>query len=407
MPDTVPKLPIALQKVVDAIGSEESARRFRRLFEVGTSAMNALTDLDLTLYEEEDFELEEPLWEILAPTMRDTVNTVNELLDTIRVEFPLQANEGELKVDTAFDDMFAEEAPHDKDGFEFPWSEDGPDTLDSKVRAVTQLVQAISGRLAHEVTSFGEGIRQPSVVSDRWYLLDHIAASRGKFRAGIAEIIFQVARVFAQVGKDEVVPSYIDDIESSRLLRQHLTMLRQHCRVHHLRLQISTQGEQIRAAADKLLQTLQEFSKCPAYPYFRAADKRSFIAVRSELRSLLEQDDLDARRAARAAEGLARFLDSLATINRRELLIVSDQTTMSHAEMCLADATTQLLSDDVSVGKSSLQGGIEHCRHLFGRSEGLDDVLRLLAKLDFEVLEVADMLAVCGALQQQLSLINL
>ncbi|MEZ4270869.1 MAG: hypothetical protein R3C68_05390 [Myxococcota bacterium] len=407
MVDQSVTLPDALQRVIDHIPAQAQPESFRKVFTTATIALNALGAINLGRYEHEEFDISDgSLWETLAPTMRDTLNTVNQLLELIRNEFPLVVRDNELQVETAFDDMFERTEPSaSTTTTRYPWREMSETTNPQmKFIEVTKVLRGISGGLAKEITAFGEGIRKPSIVADRWYLLDHVAEFRGKFRTGICEMIFHAAHAFADVDKEDVVPAFRDDLGNSALLRRMLTIMRRRCRIFHTRMASSQDRSVQRRWALSIIQEMEVFVRSPAYPHFRASDKRSFIAQRAELTDILAKDDFSSTQLIRSADGLARFLDSLTTINHRELLLLHDQEAMSHSEMLLAAANTALMGDDVKRGRDHLYEAFRRCEAIFGYDEVFDNIIRVLSKVDLALMDVDDCLAATAMLQRQLSL---
>ena len=395
-------LPEALSRILDCIADPANAQRFQTVFESATDALGALSELDLSDYEREEFELgEQPLWEYLAPAVRDTINAVNAFLETVRNQFPLTVRDGELHVDDAFDTIFGPPVPESTSEADFPWS-DEPQTLENKLKEVIELLLAICEQLSKDVTEFGEAVRRPSVVSDRWYLLDHVSACRGRFRAGIGEMLYQAAQVFSEVSKEEVVPHYAADLKDATELRRALTLLRRRSRIIHSRLQQANDAAEAQDRIRELLEQVHIFTKEPSYAVFRAADKRSVIHIRHDLKNASTSESLTVRQAIRLSDGFARFLETLTTINRREHLTVNDQDAASHAEMKLADAVHHLMMNDLREGRELLTQAMAQSQRIFGRSDSFDDILRVLSKIELRTLALDDLLAVAETLQQQL-----
>src|SRR5689334_5051499 len=208
---------------------------FEAFFLAADTAIDALGELDFSEYEREEIgSADLSVWEALAPVIRDTIVDVNKLLTVVKQEIPEEPVTEEAGSDDAFDDAFGgggEAAPKEKK------KAAGPADPRKKVKDAQQIIHAIAGALAKEVTAFGEGIRKPVVMADRWNLLAHLGEFRGKFRAGIGEMVFLGASAFSPVRKDQVVPRYREETEDAAALRRTLAVLASVVRAENEKLQ--------------------------------------------------------------------------------------------------------------------------------------------------------------------------
>ena len=87
------------------------------------------------------------------------------------------------------------------------------------------MVSAVSMGLRRDVTRLGERLRNPSVVSDTWNLISDLLEFRGRLRAGIGELIYQLASTVEDVERINVVPGYALDLSQALLVRNAATNL--------------------------------------------------------------------------------------------------------------------------------------------------------------------------------------
>lgn len=378
-----PALLPALQEVIALLPPGEDQRRLAAVFGAAVVAIEALGELDFSDYEREEIgSADLSVWEALAPVIRDTIVDVNALLNVVKQEIPELAPDAPAapaEADVALDDFFGEPAK--------VAPSPGPGVADPqrKVREAEEIILAIASSLAREVTAFGEGIRKPVVMADRWNLLSHLGEFRGKFRAGIGEMVFLGASAFAPVRKDHVVPFYQEETREAVTLRRTLTVLSGVVRAENAKLQLEEPPE-ARLRALRLLRDLETFRTSSAYPLLRPGDKRSFIKSRAELLALANDPGSKPKAMKLSVEGLDKFLDSLSVINRRETLIVHDREALAAAALCLERSEAAVVAGDLPRARLHCTGAAGAGQRLYGRDRELDTVLRGLRKIDIATL---------------------
>ena len=390
-----PELSPALRQALAAIPTGEDRGRFVAFFEAAAVAIDALGELDFARYEKEEIGTADlSVWEALAPVIRDTIVDVNALLTVVKERLPGPAAVAGGDADAAFDEMFGE-APAAAAPAPRPAA-----APRGKVDEAAGVIHAIAGSLAREVTAFGEGIRKPVVMADRWNLLAHLSEFRGKFRAGIGEMVFQGAQAFAPVRKEEVVPGYHDEIDEAVQLRRTLAVLAGLVRAENEKLQGEGPAE-ARLRALRLLRDVDTFRRSQAWGLLRPGDKRSFIQARGELATLANDVAAKPKALKLAVEGLDKFLDSLSVINRRETLTVHDREALAAAALGLERA--ELALPDASRAAAELAGGLGAAQRLYGRDRALDGLLRSLRRLDVAALSAPQLRAVLDAVRARIA----
>ena len=340
-------------------------KRVTMLLMAAAEAIFKLADLDLVRHEsdaEEHSSHSLAVWEELAPVMADTVNSSNALILTAQTAFPPKAHKDqEDDLDAAFGPSGGDDAP-----------DQGDETLEEQLAS---LVDAVSSGMRRDVTRLGERLRNPTVMADPWNLISDLLEFRGRLRAGIGELIYQVCLMSNQdVERAQVVPGYASDLEAAVLLRAASTNLSFLFRGHARRISGSSE-DRIGAALADALKDLSSFSRTRALQALRTADKRIFLETRDTL-SLLVKTGGPAGQMKSGAENMARFLDSLSVISRRENLRLHDRARLAGSGRLLESAQEALGGGDLSRARLHLVEVVRWTWALYGRDPQVDAYLR-------------------------------
>jgi hypothetical protein len=306
--------------------------------------------------------------------MGQTVDSVNRLLEVAAQTFPPQEQSDDIDgLDDAFGPGDGSSAPLVEGEMEGPEGE------------ITSITQAVSGGLRGDVARLGERLRNPNVVADRWNLASDLLEFRGRLRAGIGELIYQVASTTIEVDRTEIVPGYAEDLASALLLRQAATNVAFLFRGHARRV-AGTSEERLPAALQDAFRDVTAFSRTRALPLLRTADKRIFLEARARLARLVEGPNATLRGARDVVENLARFFDSLSVISRRENLRIHDRAQLAAVGRHLEAAQSTLAWP--ATARDHLVGAFAAASSLYGRDLQLDAHLR--AQRHFPVEWLAD-----------------
>ena len=353
-----------LREVVDRCDDEALRPRVAILLDAAAEAIYLLQDLQLIPLDEPDALSSQSLaaWEELAPVMGQTVASVNRLLDAARQTFPPLHEHEDLD---GLDDAFSL-----GDGDLPPMVSPEPEGAEEEITSITQ---AVSGGLKGDLARLGERLRNPSVVADRWNLVSDLLEFRGRLRAGIGELIYQVASTTMEAERTEIVPGYADDLEAALLLRQAATNLAFLFRGHAKRFATTTE-ERVLAALTDATRDVSAFSRTRALPALRTADKRIFLETRTRLVKLATSERPGLRAARETVENLARFFDSLSVISRRENLRVHDRAQLAAVGRHLEAAQSAVQIPETA--RHHLVSAVASCAPLYGKDIQLDAYLR-------------------------------
>jgi hypothetical protein len=298
------------------------------------------------------------LWEELAPVMSETVESVNQLVAVAEEVFPARA---EADLDASFDAAF-----------EVASSDSAPERAPSKEEEIAAMVSAVSMGLRRDVARLGERLRNPSVVSDTWNLISDLLEFRGRLRAGIGELIYQLASTVEEVERIKVVPGYAMDLAQALLVRNASANLSFLFRGHARRIAASP-DERLAAVLAEALRDVHAFTRTRALLALRTADKRIFLETREKLQALSLENPLRPREVKLTAENLARFLDSLSMVSRRENLRLHDRQHLAEASAAVEIARQ---TTEASSVRSGLVRAVAAASALYGRDAQLDAFLR-------------------------------
>lgn len=365
-------LPPALQRVLAVIQEPESRERHRRFFAGALDAIARLTAIDLSgAGRGHPGEHDTALWESIAPALRDALHAVHAYFEMVLEVFPTPP---ERVVADNWDDVFAENGEHAATAV------DGPPK--SPMEATLEVLHTILRQLQSEIGSFGRDLRNPAKVFDHWRLLDMLGAFRGKFRHGIGEMLYAAASLHDDANRDEVVPFWRSEVNASVCLRRGLYDLRQ--RVRTYRQVLDTMTAVPHSWVQALLNELTVFHGTDAYRFMRWDDKPSFNDACLAVANLAAERVEDLRKVLPVVEGLVAFLDLLALINRRAILIIHDQQVLREA---LASIDS-VLQDTVrgAEARRLMQLALTHAEQVHGRDGDLDKVIDTLGRIPIQEL---------------------
>jgi len=210
-------------------------------------------------------------------------------------------------------------------------------------------------------------------VSDPWMLISDLLEFRGRVRAGLGELIYQVCSFVAEVDRQDVVPGYLADLDNGLIVRQATSNLAFLFRGHTKRIG-AAHDDRILGALQDALKDLHAYSRTRALPSLRTSDKRIFLETRATLYKLVKVSPPRSRDIKNAVENLARFLDSMSVVSRRENLRLHDRAQLAKAGRHLEAAQFNLGTPDVA--RTELTDAVRAAAALYGRDVQLDAYLR-------------------------------
>jgi hypothetical protein len=349
--------------------------RVGKLLQTAKDATRQLAEVDLVKFEADAEEGSHSLavWEEVAPVMAQTVGSVNRLMAVAEEVFPAQPDSDlDEDLDAAFSpgNTGKQREIH---------------VVESDEQSIARVVTAVCSGLKRDVSRLGERLKNPTVVADPWNLVADLLEFRGRLRTGIGELIFEIASRVDDLTRADIVPGYAEDLQQALLVRQATTNLAFLFRGHAKRI-AQAAGDKVAQALKDALRDVHAFSRTRALPGLRTHDKHIFLDARAQLHQLARQKPPEAAAIRQGVENLARFLDSLALISRRENLRVHDREQLAAAGRALEAARERL--EQPARARIALLEALRAAAALYGRDAQLDAYLR--AQRHFPVDWIAD-----------------
>src|SRR5256885_6969955 len=336
--------------------------RVTLLLLAAAEAIVKLGEVDLVRYEtdEEQGGHTLALWEEMAPVTGSTVQRVNEVVAGATAQFPPPPETStEDDLDAAFGPASSAPAAAKK--------------ARNAEEEIAGLVAAVCSGMRRDGTRLGDRLRNPTVMSDPWMLIQDLLEFRGRVRAATGELIYQVCSFVSEVERKDVVPGYLGELEGSLLVRQATINLAFLFRGHAKRV-ASAGDNRILAVLKDALRDVHSFSRTRALPALRTSDKRIFLETRATLYRLAKVTPPATREIRQAVENLARFLDSMSVVSRRETLRLHDRAQLVRAGRHLEAAQFNLRRPEVA--RRELADAVKAALALYGRDVQLDAYLR-------------------------------
>jgi hypothetical protein len=361
MPDDVQPITKRLINVADRFQGR-LRERVGKLLQSAKDATRQLAEVDLVRFEADVEEDSHSLavWEEVAPVMAQTVESVNRLIAVADEVFPWATEDEAIDLDAAFSPSGGDRVRDVR-------------VVESDEEGIARVVSGVCSALKRDVSRLGERLKNPTVVADPWNLVADLLEFRGRLRAGIGEMIFEIASRVEELTRGDVVPGYAEDLQQALLVRQATTNLAFLFRGHAKRIAQAAEGR-IVATVQDALRDVQAFSRTRALQGLRTHDKHIFLDTRAQLHQLTRQKPPDVRSIRQAIENLARFLDSLSVISRRENLRVHDREQLAAAGRALESARERIAQPPRA--RIALLEALRAATALYGRDAQLDAYLR-------------------------------
>lgn len=332
-------LPPKLEAILASQPDQDFAARTHMVCLAAGRTISQLGELDLIQYEEPDVDgsADLSMWEQVAPIIGSTISEVNTLCAQIEASFPvgeLLVDQAQLKVDNAF--------------------------------------QTGAADLKAQVMSFGMGMRDPSVVGDRWNLITTLQTFRFKFRDRIGKMVWEAASAFTDCKRREVEPGYDEALSSTLVVRAMTADLRRLMRVRIHKVSEAAPNEML-GQGQQMEKELNAFGRTAAWRALRAQDKKGILEFRRNLRQLIAAGEPSKIDLLGLLEPFVEFVDGFAGISNREILVQHDQEVLAQVGVTLERAMN---TDGYDLQLSAFKEALDSGQTLYGRSVDFDSFLR-------------------------------
>lgn len=354
--------------VLARIGDVDERARAHDALDAVAQALEVVRRLDLAPHELADTgALDLSAWNALAPEVRTLLVAVRGAVEQLRVLYPppLASGTGDLAstdLDFAFGEFDAFEEATEVEGAESA-SGFGPDRgpqVDAALADETDplpVLAALTGMLDEDLCKFGQRMRSPQLVADRWALLGELHELRGTCIQCLDAVAAAVLRPHTSQPVESFLPDYASALTRTVRLRTRIVDL--HAEAKELQTILAADAEQVDLVFRRLDDLLRGFAADSSYGDLRPLDKQQIL----QFRIWLLQVGPGWSGAAHRLEDFVRFLEVMRDINRRE--------TLQHHDRDKLDLVTMLLESDepVEAVKPELES-------LYGRWEPLDRIVR-------------------------------
>lgn len=201
-------------------------------------------------------------------------------------------------------------------------------------------------------------------------LLDDTQSSASE---GVHALVSAVYEAFVpHVDPATVVPGYLTSLGRALLVRRGLAQLATTLGPNNEVLQSddTERHEQILATIRDVMQHFVGSVVCRA---MRAADRWQMVEFQQQIATQ------PMRLARQTSEGLVKYLESLRSINQREVLVIHDQRALENVRDALANAR-QLLDISPKVAQEMLDKAHSEAQRLRGRNPATDQLLLQLER---------------------------
>jgi len=404
------------QRVLDAVHPAEAHTFTAVLIDRGLAALRDMREMEETIYEVY-VETGQEMWHLIDTTAllealaRRTLGGIRKLAALLDAERDMSADVGGDD-DLEFD-LSSEAEPSAGSSGEADLGLDQRDIDSALDHLAAGLGRSDEERLAvvrSQAEATGYGLRSQltdfdarfaAACADGGYTL--ALRQLDDIRNALTDAVFALLSCIGEtylgkLDKSEVLPGHRGTLEKSIFVRKGLTELRRTINACNARIQDQREQPLVSERAfEHLARTLGAFLHGEVLRVMRPAD-------RWEVERLGEAIiDRPWQEARLACEGLDKFLDSLVSINQREVLIQHDRELMQEIGELL-DASRPLLGVSLLGAAQLVRDAFQKADALFGLRDSLDEVL-IDWRLHAPDLETADEIAtLAGGLGAEVSI---
>jgi hypothetical protein len=280
-------------------------------------------------------------------------------VDGAMAEGPTSARDdfdfGEMDIDTALDVI--EEDPRDEGA---RWKE-----LREKLSSIEY---GLRSQLREFEARFSEMLEGGQIAQ----ALEGLDDTRGSVGEGLFAVLVAVYETFLPtVDASTVAPGYLTSLERALLVRRGLADLTRVVEPQNAIVQGSGPAQAQEEAIAQIRGALEGFIGGLVFRGMRPSDRWEITKFTRALAS----EPL--AKAKTSCEGLAKYLDSLGSINRREVLVVHDQRAFEELREKLASART-IITVNTVVAADMVHQAMALAERLYGRSRTNDELIRAL-----------------------------
>ncbi len=312
-------------------------------------SLEVIRRIDLTPHELADAGVADlATWNALAPEIRSLLVSVRSTVHALRELFPADdpsAGTDSIDLDGAFQE--AEDFTPDR----------GPqvDAALADERTSGAVVGVLTAMLEEDIVRFGQRMRSPQLVADRWALLGELHELKSHCAQCLDAVVAALLRPHTTQPVENWLPTYASAGTRAARLRRDIVDL--HRAVVELHARLTADSSQLSDICREVERLLREFATQPSYADLRPLDKQQILQFRIWLLQAQRAD------AGPRFEDFGRCLEVMQDINRRPVLRDHDRAQLDLAVMLLES------EEPVDATRACLEA-------VYGRSAELDALLR-------------------------------
>lgn len=202
--------------------------------------------------------------------------------------------------------------------------------------------------------------------------IEAIDDTQGSTSQGVFAVLSAVCECFAPgIDSATLAPGHLTTLQRALLVRRGLADLGRALSGPHERLQREQDPEAAKVALQAVRAALDKFLSGEAFTMMRPADRWQLAHFD---RTMSEQSVAAARMTS---EGLSKYLESLSSINMREVLVLHDRRAATDLREAKA-AAEQLAIIEPRLALESTQTALNAAMALYGHSTGIDEAILAL-----------------------------
>jgi hypothetical protein len=236
----------------------------------------------------------------------------------------------------------------------------------SKWNGVLEKVGSIEYGLSTQLKEARERMEVSLSVGEINQVLGNLDDTQSSSSEGVHALVAAVYEAFVpDVNPATVVPGYLTSLGRALLVRRGLADLGSRLTPQNMLLQSEDVTEH-KIALEQIRLQMRQFVNSVVCRAMRAADRWQMVEFEREL---WEQK---LKQARLTSEGLVKYIDSLASINQREVLVLHDQRTLEEMRDAVSGAR-QLIDISPRAAREMMDRAYQAAQRLRGRNPVTDE----------------------------------
>lgn len=238
--------------------------------------------------------------------------------------------------------------------------------------ALQEKLSSIEYGLSSQLTELEGRVKLSLNARETSQAIEAIDDTQGSTSQGVFAVLSAVCEAFAPgIDSASLAPGHLTTLQRALLVRRGLADLSRALGAPHERLMREEDEAAAKAALQQVRDGLSKFLTGEAFSMMRPADRWQLSSFD---RKLAEQSLSPAKLTS---EGLSKYLESLSSINQREVLVLHDRRAAADLREAKA-AAEQLALIEPRLALESTQTALNAAMALYGHSPGLDEAILAL-----------------------------